>query len=70
MLAMLATREMCACEIMAVLELSQPNTSHHLRILETAGIVRQRKEGKRTFYSISQPSALSVVREVQKLTRA
>lgn len=69
-LAMLTTREMCACEIMTALGLSQPNTSHHLRILETAGIIRQRKEGKWTFYSISQPSALSVVSEVQKLVRA
>jgi len=69
-LAMLTTREMCACEIMAALGLSQPNTSHHLRILETAGLVRQRKEGKWTFYSISQPSALSVVGEIQKLARA
>jgi len=69
-LAMLAIREMCACEIMASLGLSQPNTSHHLRILETVGVVTPRKEGKWTFYSMSRSPALDIIKQSQSLVRA
>ena len=42
---MLQGREMCVCELQAVLELAQPSVSKHLRILEEAGLVESRKEG-------------------------
>lgn len=45
---------MCVCEIMAALSLTQPTASHHLMILENAGIVKDRKEGKWVFYSIAE----------------
>ena len=44
--------ELCVCEIMAALNLTQPTTSHHLGILEKAGLVRGRKEGRWMFYSL------------------
>jgi DNA-binding transcriptional ArsR family regulator len=55
-LSLLATREMCVCEVMVALDLTQPTTSHHLGILETAGLVRHRKEGKWVFYCLSDSS--------------
>jgi DNA-binding transcriptional ArsR family regulator len=36
---------------MVALGMSQPNLSHHLRILEEEGFVEKRKEGKWTFIS-------------------
>ena len=54
MLGLLSDREMCVCEVMVALDLTQPTASHHLRILENVGLVESRKEGKWVFYSLSE----------------
>ena len=36
----------------AILNISQPSISHHLKILEDAGIIRGWKKGKFTYYGI------------------
>ena len=54
-LRLLAIREMCVCEVMAALDLTQPTASHHLGILENAGLVKDRKDGKWVFYSLPDP---------------
>lgn len=58
-LGLLAVREMCVCEVMVALDLTQPTASHHLRILENVGLVRDRKEGKWVFYSLCDPELAS-----------
>lgn len=63
-LRVLAVREMCVCELMTALDLTQPTASHHLHILEDAGFVKNRKEGKWVFYSLTKPR---LVKEVNKL---
>ena len=57
-LSLLATREMCVCEVMVALDLTQPTASHHLGILESEGLVKHRKEGKWVFYSLSDPTQI------------
>ena len=52
-LNLLQIREMCVCEIMVALGLTQPTASHHLSILENVGLVKDRKEGRWVFYSIT-----------------
>lgn len=42
---MLQHKTMCVCELRAALEISQPNASKHLKILEEAGLVDYRKDG-------------------------
>ena len=54
-LALLRVREMCVCEVMVALDLTQPTASHHLGILENVGLVKDRKEGKWVFYSLADP---------------
>lgn len=60
-LSLLVTREMCVCEVMVALDLTQPTASHHLGILETVGLVKHRKEGKWVFYRLSDPSRIKDV---------
>ena len=50
-LRLLEVRDMCVCELMVALDMTQPNLSHHVKILEREGFVEKRKEGKWTFYS-------------------
>ena len=54
-LALLRIRDMCVCEIMVALNMTQPVASHHLGILENIGIVEYRREGKWIFYSVTKP---------------
>jgi ArsR family transcriptional regulator, arsenate/arsenite/antimonite-responsive transcriptional repressor len=50
---LLEQREMCVCELQAVLGLAQPTVSKHLGILEEAGLIRRRKEGLWVNYSLA-----------------
>ena len=51
MLRLLSVRDICVCEFEAILSMTQPNVSHHLKILESVGLVEDRREGKWVFYS-------------------
>lgn len=51
-LAVLRSGELCVCQMMAVLGLSQSTVSKHLSVLKEAGLVREEQRGKRTFYSL------------------
>ena len=62
----LAVREMCVCEVMVALDLTQPTASHHLRILENVGLVKDRKEGKWVFYKLANPSLIDAVNRIEK----
>lgn len=54
-LKVIGDEELCSCEVMAALDLTQPTTSHHLGILERAGVLSSRREGKWVFYRIATP---------------
>lgn len=49
---LLQSREMCVCELAAVLNLSSPRISQHLAVLKRANIVKERREGKWIYYSL------------------
>ena len=48
----LKEKDRCVCELEVILNKSQPSISHHLRILEGAGLIRGWKKGKFTHYDI------------------
>lgn len=48
----LKEKDRCVCELEVILKKSQPSISHHLRILESAGLIRGWKKGKFTYYGI------------------
>ena len=66
-LRLLEVREMCVCEVMVALDLTQPTASHHLGLLENAGLVKDRKEGKWVFYSIADPKLLENMHKLKTL---
>lgn len=45
-------RELCVCDIMAVLEITQSKASRHLATLRNLGIVTDRREGQWSYYSL------------------
>ena len=57
-LKLLTVREMCVCELMIALDVTQPNLSHHLGILENQGSVNRRKEGKWVSYSLTHSETI------------
>jgi ArsR family transcriptional regulator len=61
MLRLIDDEELCSCEVMAALELTQPTTSHHLGILERAGLLSSRRNGKWVFYKITNPKVRNLV---------
>ncbi|MGI2336217.1 MAG: ArsR/SmtB family transcription factor [Dehalogenimonas sp.] len=49
----LTDQELCVCDIACVVGISESAISQHLRILRTLRLVKQRKEGRMMFYSLS-----------------
>jgi ArsR family transcriptional regulator len=52
-LSVLRERELCVCEIVEILETTQPNISQHLRKLKAAGLVSESRRGQWVYYSLS-----------------
>jgi len=51
-LKLLEHGELCVCDIVAALDTSQPRISFHLTALREAGLIRDRRQGKWTHYSV------------------
>ena len=60
-LELLRKGEICQCEIIPLLEQSQPTISRHLRLLEEAGLIRSRREGVRMLYEVVDPHIFNVL---------
>jgi len=53
-LKLLQKKELCVCEIMQALEISQTRASRNLGILKNAGLVCDRREGLWVHYSLNR----------------
>ena len=51
-IAALAARELCVCDLAATLGLSESAISHQLRTLRDLGLVRSRREGRLSYYTL------------------
>ena len=60
-LEFLRAGEKCVCEIIPHAGLIQPVVSRHLRILKDCGLVRDRKDGTRRLYSITEPKIFEII---------
>lgn len=49
----LKDNEVCVCDIAVVLNMTKSAVSHQLKYLREMGIIKNRKEGKVTFYTLA-----------------
>ena len=66
---MLSCGELCGCKILEAFRITQPTLSHDMKVLIDAGIVRDRKEGKNTFYSLDQDWLATFQATLQEIAR-
>ena len=63
----LASAERCVCELTEATGLKQSLLSFHLRVLRDAGLVKDRRVGRWSFYSIDDEAMQSVARRLGRL---
>jgi ArsR family transcriptional regulator len=51
-LALLKEEELCVCELVEILKISQPAVSQHMRRLKSVNLVKERRQGQWVFYSL------------------
>lgn len=74
MLKIMDKGEICVCDLVSVLNVSQPKISFHLNVLKGAGLIKARKHGKWVHYSINDSDIfrrfliLSVMEKIQEAT--
>lgn len=49
---------LCVCDLAVVIDVSENQTSHQLRALRLAGLVRQRRESRLVFYTLAADPTL------------
>ena len=51
---LLARGSLCVCDIQRILEQPQSSVSRHLALLKAPGLIRDRRDGMRTFYALTR----------------
>jgi ArsR family transcriptional regulator len=57
----LTQRELCVCDLSAVLAMTQSAISHQLRVLRSARLVRYRKVGTIVYYSLADTHVVQLI---------
>ena len=71
-LKLLESGELCVCDIVTALDMSQPKISFHLNTLKEAGLIKDRKEGRWIHYRLDDSDLfrrfmmLSVLEKIPK----
>lgn len=68
-LKLLKEGELCVCEIMTALKKPQSSTSHHLSILREAGLVKERRDGKWSYYRLADGAVNEMLKQAGALTK-
>jgi DNA-binding transcriptional ArsR family regulator len=61
--------EICACKFGPATKKAQPTVSQHLKILENAGIVKSRKDGKNIMYSVADKRIFSLIKSAREINK-
>lgn len=62
-LYVLSEAEMCVCDIAQILNMTQSAISHQLKILKQSRLVKNRREGKAVFYSLSDSHVKTIINQ-------
>ncbi len=62
-LQILSKRELCVCDIAAVVQMGQSAVSHQLRLLRGARLVKYRREGKMACYSLDDQHITTLIEQ-------
>jgi ArsR family transcriptional regulator len=54
---MLSCGEKCACDLLENFDFTQPTLSHHMKVLMECGLIRCRKEGLWSHYSLDNTNS-------------
>lgn len=68
-LELLQSGELCACDLLNNLKISQSTLSHHMKLLCDAGVVSGRKEGKWVYYSIDRDGSKRALASLESITK-
>jgi ArsR family transcriptional regulator len=60
-------KEKCICEIIPYTGKSQPNVSQHLKVLNHAGIINERKDGTRIMVKASNKEIYKIIDQVKRI---
>lgn len=66
-LALLKEADLCVCEIVGIMDMSQPNVSQHMRKLKQGGLVTETKKGQWVVYSLkidAKPFVLNALNDL------
>ncbi|MBN2325082.1 MAG: winged helix-turn-helix transcriptional regulator [Spirochaetes bacterium] len=55
---MLKQRPLCVCEIYAVLDIALSTLSQHLKLMKSAGLIDDEKDGRWVIYSLNRKNGL------------
>lgn len=58
--------ERCVCDLAALVGISESATSHQLRLLRTARLVRARRAGRHAFYVLDDHHVIGLLRDARK----
>jgi ArsR family transcriptional regulator len=59
--------EKCICEVIPFTGKSQPNVSQHLKVLKSAGIVNERKDGTRIILNVSKNEIYAIIDKAKNI---
>lgn len=66
-LSLLSGGERCVCELTDALDAAQSRLSFHLKVLKTAGLVSDRRDGRWSYYSLNREVLGSIAGFVSEL---
>ena len=67
-LGILSNGELCACDILRNLSITQPTLSHHMKALTASGWVNTRKKATWTYYSLNRDAVEQMHQYMLNLT--
>lgn len=67
---LLSCGSMCACDVLKHFEFTQPTLSHHMKVLETAGIISVNKSGQWHHYSLKPEFTAEFLPVMQNLLKS